>query len=234
MVRLLEASPNAGGRGTNINHPDSTANPASTPPTIAPNVGASSNFYASVSLESREEEPLLNPDAPDFFSVSNSCEGILSWPVFRDEAPKIDSFVFEDPPLDDSEAQCRESLPKKATQSGNIGRGIQEEDFIPLSRRFLNYIHVKNPILDINEFKCMVKGAADDGTRWDAPSCLVVWFVFSQFVFPFHSLLSFPHSQLAQNHQHIYTASSLWSRRPSQSFHPPLLLRRHSRVCPVH
>lgn len=55
-----------------------------------------------------------------------------------------------------------------------FGRGIQEEDFIPLSKRFLTYVHVKNPILDVPEFASYVKTAAETGLQWDGPSCLVV------------------------------------------------------------
>lgn len=58
------------------------------------------------------------------------------------------------------------------TRRGN--RGIQENDFTSLSKRFLTFVHVKNPVLEVEEYQEWVKIAVDQGPRWDGPSCLVV------------------------------------------------------------
>ena len=55
-----------------------------------------------------------------------------------------------------------------------LSGGVREEEFNVLSKRFLAYVHIKNPILDCAEFKAYVRDVAEHGVRWDGPSCLVV------------------------------------------------------------
>jgi hypothetical protein len=55
-----------------------------------------------------------------------------------------------------------------------LGRGIQEEQIVPLCENFLSNVHIKNPILEISEFTQYVRDVAENGLRWDGPSCLVV------------------------------------------------------------
>jgi hypothetical protein len=117
----------------------------------------------------QQEDDLLRPlDIPDFPSETNCCEGILRWPCFRDSVPKVHSFVLE------TEASAQPHTADRDHRSGSLGRGVQEEDFIPLSKRFLAYVHVKNPILDVKDYCAQVKQAAENGHGWDGPSCLVV------------------------------------------------------------
>ncbi|KAG5766325.1 hypothetical protein H9Q72_005628 [Fusarium xylarioides] len=112
-----------------------------------------------------EDDVLQVLDRPDFPSASNNCESILRWPIFQGLVPEVHSFVLE---LNEDV----EAGPSDARVSG--GRGVQEEDFIPLSKRFLAYVHVKNPILDVKDYKKKVREAAENGPRWDGASCLVL------------------------------------------------------------
>ncbi|KAF5251284.1 hypothetical protein FANTH_3576 [Fusarium anthophilum] len=112
-----------------------------------------------------EDDVLQVLERPEFPSASNNCESIMRWPIFEGLVPEVNSFVLE---LN----EVVEAGPSDARVSG--GRGVQEEDFVPLSKRFLAYVHVKNPILDVKDYKNKVREAAENGPRWDA--CLSVPF----------------------------------------------------------
>ncbi|KAH6892564.1 vegetative cell wall protein gp1 [Thelonectria olida] len=106
-------------------------------------------------------------ETPNFPATTNNCEGVLKWPIFHGSVPDIDSFV------NDGQDELSNGVePRQA--SSVLGRGIQEEDFIPLSQRFLAYVHTKNPILDVAEFSGYVRDASETGLRWDGQSCLVL------------------------------------------------------------
>lgn len=105
-------------------------------------------------------------ERPEFPSESNNCESIMRWPIFQGLVPEVQSFVLE--LNEDVEARSSDS------RGVSAGRGVQEEDFVPLSKRFLAYVHVKNPILDVKDYKKKVREAAENGPRWDDASCLVV------------------------------------------------------------
>lgn len=115
-----------------------------------------------------DEDILLAFDVPDFPSSINNCESILHWPVFEGLVPDIHSFILD---LDDTGAGRGDRV---VEARGSLGRGVQEDDFISLSKRFLAYVHVKNPILDVSDYKNQVRIAAENGPRWDGQSCLVV------------------------------------------------------------
>lgn len=52
--------------------------------------------------------------------------------------------------------------------------GIREDDFLTLCRNFLEYVHVRNPILEPSELEQHAKDLAESGLKWDAKSFLVV------------------------------------------------------------
>ncbi|CAI7625294.1 unnamed protein product [Penicillium pancosmium] len=52
--------------------------------------------------------------------------------------------------------------------------GIREDDFLTLCRNFLDYVHVRNPILEPSELEQHTKELAESGLKWDAKSCLVL------------------------------------------------------------
>ncbi|KAI2462978.1 vegetative cell wall protein gp1 [Annulohypoxylon bovei var. microspora] len=115
-----------------------------------------------------EDDELPRLDDPEFAAATCSCESILQWPIFNAAAPNVRPFIFEPgggmDPFSDS----------RVLESGRLGRGVQEDDFIPLSKKFLAYVHVKNPILDLTDFRAHVKEASENGIRWDSQSCLVL------------------------------------------------------------
>ncbi|TDZ37523.1 hypothetical protein CTRI78_v011109 [Colletotrichum trifolii] len=113
---------------------------------------------------------MIRFDIPDHVAASSNCEAILRWPIFGGMVPDFHSFILEIE--DDDDLECLGQA--RPTGLGNMGRGVQEDDFMVLSKKFLAYVHVKNPVLDIPDFKAHVKNAIENGLRWDGPSCLVL------------------------------------------------------------
>ena len=134
----------------------------------------------SSSAESADKHAL-----PQYFH--GSSEDILDWPVFqsRHNREQIERLIF-DPALHSdhdysspsnrsrfsapSPAEAREEPRRRMSST----RGIREEDVSELVERFLNNVHTKNPILDSNALRGIVKSIAGDGFGWDARTCLVV------------------------------------------------------------
>jgi hypothetical protein len=106
-------------------------------------------------------------DAPGHPATLINCESILKWPIFSASVPPVHSYVLDCATIDES------SLDSTSASIG-LHRGIQEDDFNELSRKFLALVHVKNPVLEVSEYKKYVKEAVEQGPRWDGPSCLVV------------------------------------------------------------
>ncbi|TQN65581.1 hypothetical protein CSHISOI_09840 [Colletotrichum shisoi] len=116
-----------------------------------------------------EDDAMIRFNIPDSAAASANCEAVLKWPIFRGLVPDVESFILE---ADDDD---RESFDRPRPVSAcSLGRGVQEDDFTVLSKKFLAYVHVKNPILDVADFKAQVRDAVESGPRWDGPSCLVL------------------------------------------------------------
>ncbi|KAK7424101.1 hypothetical protein QQX98_000711 [Neonectria punicea] len=111
------------------------------------------------------EDDLLE-DTPNFPASIHNCESVLKWPVFHGLVPDVESFI--------KWPETNETASPFLSRRRTLGRGVQEEDFIPLSKKFLSYAHTRNPILNVGEFSSYVRGAAETGLRWDGPSCLVL------------------------------------------------------------
>jgi hypothetical protein len=50
-----------------------------------------------------------------------------------------------------------------------------------LVQRFLDLVHIKNPILDPDTLWSYVRHVTEDGFQWDPPSCLVVCLPYALF-----------------------------------------------------
>lgn len=113
-------------------------------------------------------KPLDMPETPAHLM---NAESVLRWPIFRNPTSAVDSFVLDGMHFEDQDGgfSCEPAQP-----GFKAGRGVCEEDFSHLAQKFLAYVHVKNPILDIAEYKSYVRVAAENGPGWDGPSCIVV------------------------------------------------------------
>ncbi|KAI1385482.1 vegetative cell wall protein gp1 [Hypoxylon trugodes] len=154
VANLLETGSHSGNAG--LPGPSSTSLPIHAP-LEASTIGTSQPVC--------EDDDLSCLDDPEFAAATCSCENILRWPIFGAIASNVRSFIFD---FEDSLSETRSSEP------GRLGRGVQEDDFIPLSKKFLAFVHVKNPILDLPDFRTYVKDVSESGLRWDGQSCLVL------------------------------------------------------------
>lgn len=105
--------------------------------------------------------------------LNTSCESILSWPIFQDVIDPaeiaIESFAVEYGQISESDSSSGAvSLPQASRH------GVQDHLFLPLCRKFLDLVHVRNPILDEEELMRYAKRDLEHGIQWDGPSCLVV------------------------------------------------------------
>lgn len=145
---------------------------SSTPPSNPTNVTGSPALGAENISGSVFHEPENNGtlDAPAALSSLINCESILRWPILQPVFPNTQSIALDM----ENEADIPTHPSELVDNRIALGRGVQEEDLLPLSKRFLAYVHVKNPVLDVADYKRTVKAAAKDGLAWDGSSCLVV------------------------------------------------------------
>lgn len=68
----------------------------------------------------------------------------------------------------DSSAETRDA------QLGVAQLGISGEDFIPLCRRFLQTVHIRNPVLEEKDLMQYASNIQENGLQWDKYSCVVV------------------------------------------------------------
>jgi hypothetical protein len=104
---------------------------------------------------------------------------LLSWPIFEALYPSncFHTAIFESDDYsvaigdDDSEMFLSDHyLPAARAATADF----DEADIPRLTNRFLSLVHTKNPILDERTLRTMASTAADEGLRWNGPSCLVV------------------------------------------------------------
>ncbi|KKK24401.1 hypothetical protein ARAM_004377 [Aspergillus rambellii] len=108
-------------------------------------------------------------ERPPLVFAGIGAESLLRWPrvieILGSQIP-TQSFVLEYT-VNTDEAGC-------ASTSERSRYGIREDDFLPLCRRFLNLVHVRNPILEPSDMEQYAKEASENGLKWDAKSCLVL------------------------------------------------------------
>ncbi|KAI0376031.1 hypothetical protein F5Y04DRAFT_274053 [Hypomontagnella monticulosa] len=101
-------------------------------------------------------------EVPEAAARTSACESILQWPVLGlSEEEQVTSFPLQ--------AAASESIPEQRRQLP-----LDQDSIWPLCQRFLILIHIKNPVLDVSEFKRYARGAAEYGPGWDGPGCLVL------------------------------------------------------------
>lgn len=138
-----------------------------------PGLPSNENHDIQRNMSSNEVTP-----SKDYLKVPGGRTGadnVLTWPIFQGAYPP--EHLIE--PLFNVGA---------TTEAGNIVRSssnhysVPQGTFQPLSDeripglidRFLQNVHTKNPILDVESLVRYGRDAAENGLRWDAPSCLVL------------------------------------------------------------
>lgn len=112
-------------------------------------------------------------------------ESILGWPVFKDipSVKSITSFLLQSD-VDASFFSPTGRLDFKEVETMRDGlygannsmsrQGVNEDDIPRLSKKFLDMIHIRNPILDAAEFNKYVREVSEHGLGWNGRTCLVV------------------------------------------------------------
>ncbi len=107
----------------------------------------------------------------DFLAIPaarTTCDTVLSWPIYSGRYPPnaLISILFE-PSVD--------PLPERDTFTVRGGLLPPVEESLPLLvDRFLENVHTKNPVLDVEELVRQSRLVAVNGLGWDTWSCLVL------------------------------------------------------------
>lgn len=125
---------------------------------------------AEVGQEHETPESLWIP------SAKTAPESILAWPVFANIQPLKLPMVGA---LNDSYGQIQDDFSDGSTSRSNSSLfletpGINEVDIPRLVQGFVDYVHIKNPVVDIDVLELYTQRLMKHGVRWDAASCLVV------------------------------------------------------------
>lgn len=126
--------------------------------------------------QEQHPHPATTEPARDFLQIPehrSSADTVLTWEIFENRYPQnalIGSlFKSETPGVDHSLLND--------TDVFNSARGLNppDEERIPqLVDSFLQHVHTKNPILDVESLVKHARLSATEGLGWDAKSCLVL------------------------------------------------------------
>ncbi|WPG99794.1 Hypothetical protein R9X50_00261300 [Acrodontium crateriforme] len=120
--------------------------------------------------------PAVAEPARDFLQIPehrSSADSVLLWEIFENRYPRnaLIGSLFK------SEIQGVDELLLNETDVFNPRKGLKppDEERIPqLVDSFLQNVHTKNPILDVESLVKHARLSATDGLGWDAKSCLVL------------------------------------------------------------
>lgn len=111
-------------------------------------------------------------------TTRTTAESILAWPIFASSPPSELPLVsvLHKPGSQNHEAisngPTRLCYSTASTKAKTIG--IIEDDIPRLVQRFVDYVHIKNPVLDIEILGFYTQNLMEYGIGWDPASCLVV------------------------------------------------------------
>ncbi|KAM5344153.1 hypothetical protein ACJ41O_012690 [Fusarium nematophilum] len=108
-------------------------------------------------------------------SSINALSGL--WPIFGGRFPPnyLTDPVFELDSCDESkysDSVAQSSRKRHGIKTSSIG--IDEEGILDLVQRFLDLVHIKNPIIDVDTIWSYARSVVEDGLKWDSASCLVL------------------------------------------------------------
>ena len=100
-----------------------------------------------------------------------NVESVLAWPVFSDcQNPNhvLDAIYG-------AESEDSEDGPHlKGQNQRSKAAGVVEEDIPRLVQRFVEFVHLKNPVVDVDTLWSYTHQIVEDGIDWSPSSCLVV------------------------------------------------------------
>ncbi|KAF7550236.1 hypothetical protein G7Z17_g5842 [Cylindrodendrum hubeiense] len=111
-------------------------------------------------------------------SSKMSPDAILQWPIFENQYPRnymVDAIFMAD--IHDDDSDVEDMNPEIKTQRHNSrmkGSGIDEDQILDLVQRFLDLVHIKNPVLNPDTVWSYARRVVEEGLEWDSSSCLVL------------------------------------------------------------
>ena len=129
------------------------------------------------STSRHQVEPTVNGDEYDELHIPSgktTPDAVLQWPIFDSKYPPgylTDVTFAAELPDDESD---EESPSAAMRQPSKTKGGIDEDAIMGLVQRFLDHVHIKNPILETEMIWNYAQRVAEDGVGWDCSSCFVV------------------------------------------------------------
>ena len=78
-----------------------------------------------------------------------------------------------DAEVDDWDHRAGETMLRPSV-SQTRATGVVDEDIPRLVQRFIEHVHLKNPVVDVDTLWLCVQRVAEEGIDWTPASCLVV------------------------------------------------------------
>ncbi|PVH85798.1 hypothetical protein DL98DRAFT_37513 [Cadophora sp. DSE1049] len=144
----------------------STARTGATLPTAQEN-----KHVDNARSEVREDHYLTIP------SSRTSPDATLQWPVFENKYPPnfvIRAVLNDRDGCEDLDTRGLGRLDLQAIRSRGAKLGIGEDGTMELVNRYLNFVHVKNPIVDASMIRQHARVMMEEGPGWNDESCLVL------------------------------------------------------------
>jgi hypothetical protein len=135
--------------------------------------------------DSPQSQAHLNPDGrrgvKEFMEIPSSrttADTILLWPIFEEKFPPeyliAPLFQTNLENLDDGSNMQQDETLLRFSAIEASRPSFREYEVDELVEKFLLYVHIKNPILDVKTLKSYAQRVVEDGPGWDGGSCLVV------------------------------------------------------------
>lgn len=148
------------------------------------------SLVPSASYASGRKEATVEP-SKDYLHIPEcrgNADSVLSWPIFNHDYPPnafigeyfkpIDRYAAHEE-LNGRTKSFSSSFPgdEYSSDTWTVSGGfhaLPDERIPKLIDKFLQNVHTKNPLLDVDALVRWGRSAAGHGLGWDAPSCLVL------------------------------------------------------------
>ena len=101
-----------------------------------------------------------------------TVDHVLSWPIFGNKRPK--DFLSHEVLIKDQAGIHSHTNSTNEQSNGRWNQTINETEIPRLVERFLEFVHIKNPILDAIQLRQDARRIAEDGIDWEPSTCIVV------------------------------------------------------------
>jgi hypothetical protein len=166
---------------------------------------------ARESSRSIQSSDVLNESSRDYLKIlccKTTADAALTWPIFGGNFPQdaLVGIIFNADKLDDESTRDTHQVP------GGL-QSLPDERIPILIERFLECVHTKNPILDVESLVHHGRRAAENGLGWDAHSCLILLScALGCIAYPFEPETRGSYETLLEHEALSPSSSSLFSR----------------------